>query len=80
MQISIDQHEIEQALKQFISDQGISLEGQEVEIEFTTGKKPSGPRATITIIPETDKQPASPEDFPDEPAIPFNFIQEQDED
>ena len=49
MQIQLKQREIEEALKMFISQQGISLAGKSVEIEFTSGRKDNGLSAELTI-------------------------------
>lgn len=83
MQITIDQHEIERAIRLFVHNEGFDLEGQDVEIEFTMGKKPAGPRATINILPAENTgsdTPAPNQDTDDEPGIPFTFVQEEDED
>lgn len=49
MQIQLKQREIEAALKMFISQQGISLVGKAVAIEFTSGRKDNGLSAELTI-------------------------------
>ena len=49
MQIQLKQNEIEQALKQYITKQGISLANQNVGISFTAGRKNGGLLADITI-------------------------------
>jgi len=49
MQIQLKQVEIIEALKQYISKQGISLTGKTVEISFTAGRKDSGLSADISI-------------------------------
>ena len=49
MQISLKQHEIEVALKNYVSQQGISLYARDVSIAFTAGRKESGISAEITI-------------------------------
>ena len=49
MQIQLKQREIEAALKMFISQQGISLAGKTVEVEFTSGRKDNGLSAELTI-------------------------------
>lgn len=49
MQVNLKQHEIEAALKGFISQQGISLVGKEVSISFTAGRKESGISAEMSI-------------------------------
>ena len=49
MQIHLKQLEIEAALRQFISQQGISLVGKTVGIAFTSGRKDNGLSAEVTI-------------------------------
>ena len=49
MQVNLKQHEIEAALKNFISQQGISLVGKRVGISFTAGRKETGISADMTI-------------------------------
>lgn len=49
MQISLKQSEIEVALKNYVSQQGISLYARDVSIAFTAGRKESGISAEITI-------------------------------
>lgn len=57
MQIQLKQREIEQALKQYIIDQGISLRGKNITIGFTAGRKDGGLTADINI----DEADALPE-------------------
>lgn len=49
MQINLKQAEIEVALKNYVSHQGISLYARDVAITFTAGRKESGISAEITI-------------------------------
>lgn len=49
MQINLKQTEIEAALRDYVSKLGISLEGREVEIIFTNGRKSNGLTADIEI-------------------------------
>ncbi len=49
MQVQIKQAEIESAIRSFISNQGISLVGKEVKIDFTAGRKNGGLTADISI-------------------------------
>ena len=49
MQIQLKQAEIVEALKQFISKQGISLSGKDVSIAFTAGRKEAGITADLVI-------------------------------
>lgn len=49
MQINLKQAEIVTALKQYIVNQGISINGKNVQISFTAGRKESGISADIAI-------------------------------
>lgn len=49
MQINLKQNEIETALKQYIAQQGISLQGKNIYIAFTAGRKESGISAELSI-------------------------------
>lgn len=49
MNINLKQAEITEALKQFITKQGISLVGKTVAISFTAGRKDAGLSADIVI-------------------------------
>lgn len=49
MQINLKQTEIENALKGYIAQQGISLSGKKVTLTFTAGRKESGISAEVSI-------------------------------
>ena len=49
MQINLKQPEIEAALKLYITQQGINLQGKTVMIEFTSGRKNNGLSAEVSI-------------------------------
>lgn len=49
MQVQLKQAEITSALKQYISGQGISLQGKTVKMAFTAGRKESGITVEILI-------------------------------
>lgn len=49
MQIQLKQSEIIQALKLYISTQGINLNGKTVEVAFTAGRKETGLSADVQI-------------------------------
>lgn len=49
MQVQLKQAEIIAALKQYISGEGISLQGKQVEMAFTAGRKESGISVEISI-------------------------------
>lgn len=62
MQIQLRQPEIKDALKQYITKQGINLQGKVVSIDFTAGRKETGLSADISIedagdIPGLDDTP-----------------------
>lgn len=56
MQIQLRQTEIVEALKQYITKQGINLAGKTVEIGFTAGRKETGISADISIDEGTQAQ------------------------
>ena len=68
MQINLKQQEIVEALKQYISNQGISLSGKSVEISFTSGRKDNGLSAEMNI--EEGVQSNPPRVNPEEYAVP----------
>jgi hypothetical protein len=49
MQINLKQSEITDALRQYVTQQGINLTGKTVDIAFTAGRKEGGLSAEITI-------------------------------
>lgn len=49
MNIQLKQAEIVEALKQYITKQGINLNGKEVSIAFTAGRKETGLTADLVI-------------------------------
>ena len=49
MQIQLKQSEIIQALKLYITTQGINLNGKSVEVSFTAGRKDTGLSADVDI-------------------------------
>lgn len=59
MQITLKQREIEAALRQYITNSGVSLTGKTVEIGFTAGRKEAGLVADISIE-DTDQAPQAP--------------------
>lgn len=56
MLIQLRQTEIEQALKRYIQNQGISLRGKTIEISFTSGRKDNGVSADLDINEVEDEQ------------------------
>lgn len=49
MQISLKQSEIIAAIRGYIQDQGINLEGKTVDVAFTAGRKGAGLSADVDI-------------------------------
>lgn len=49
MRITLNQSEIEQALRQFVSSQGIDIQGKQVEVNLTAGRGINGFSAELTI-------------------------------
>lgn len=54
MRIQLRQTEIEEALQQYIANQGISLTGKVVEIGFTASRSADGLTADVDITNATD--------------------------
>jgi hypothetical protein len=61
MQIQFRQGEIVEALKQYITKQGINLQGKQVEISFTAGRKESGLSADVSIEEMNDLPDLAPD-------------------
>ena len=57
MQIQLKQKEIETALKDFITKQGINLQGRTIEIVFTNGRKENGITADLSVSDSADTFP-----------------------
>lgn len=72
MQINLKQSEIEVALKNYVSQQGISLYARDVSITFTAGRKESGISAEITI--EDSDIPGFSDSVLMEPVIPAHLL------
>lgn len=70
MQIQLKQSEIEEALKDYIVKQGLSLKGRTVAIDFTSGRKDNGITADIDISGDE----LIPGFETDEPEIPHASI------
>jgi hypothetical protein len=64
MQINLKQTEIETALRDYVSKLGFSLDGREVGIVFTSGRKNNGLTADIeisdTLTPTANPIPSGP--------------------
>ena len=63
MNLNLKQAEIVDALKQYVSKQGFSLQGKSVKISFTAGRKDSGLSADVSIedqdIPGVEEAPVA---------------------
>jgi hypothetical protein len=62
MQIALKQKEIEAAIKGFISKQGISLNGKEIKMVFTSGRKDNGISVEIDIEDDGTVKAEEPEE------------------
>ena len=62
MQIIINEDEILEAIKGYISNQGIVTAGREITVELTAGRGPNGSRATVEIT-KFDGSPTTHEVF-----------------
>lgn len=77
MQINLKQTEIETALRDYVSKLGFSLDGREVGIVFTSGRKNNGLTADIEIS-DTVTTPAAPaviSDTPNKPILMGTLVQ-----
>jgi len=73
MQITLKQREIEAALRLYVTNNGINLNGKTVEIGFTAGRKEGGLIADISIedTNQADEAPVKPVVIaPAEPSAP----------
>lgn len=52
MKISLIQEEIEDALREYILNQGIQISNKEVLVEFTAGRGERGISADLNILPK----------------------------
>lgn len=50
MKITLIQNEIEDALRQYVSQQGISVSGKTIEVNITAGRGPNGVSAELDIV------------------------------
>lgn len=64
MQVNLKQKEIEAALRDYVANQGLSLIGKTIDIQFTAGRKEAGISAEIDIQdaggPLVDASPIKP--------------------
>jgi hypothetical protein len=60
MKITLNQVEIEEALKQYVSGQGISVTGKSIEVNITAGRGPNGVTAELDIVSEAEIPSTAP--------------------
>jgi hypothetical protein len=58
MQITVDQTEIEQAIKNFIGRSGIAIENKELSVTLTAGRGPAGITASVDMT-DVDELPGN---------------------
>jgi hypothetical protein len=75
MQIQLKQAEIESALRDYVTKQGINLQWRTVEIEFTSGRKDNGITADLRISDLAASIPDFPSDE-DQPAIKIALVKD----
>ena len=67
MRITLNQAEIEQALRQYAASQGIDTQGKQVEVSLTAGRGPNGFSAELNIqmkdCPDAEYQPRATEEI-----------------
>ena len=67
MRITLNQAEIEQALRQYAVSQGIDIQGKQVEVSLTAGRGPNGFSAELNIqmkdCPDAEYQPCATEEI-----------------
>lgn len=75
MIIKLEEVEIHEALKEYVSNQGLDIRGKEVKITLTAGRKANGYSAEVDIV-SVSEEPATPSMDPADPytqAIEFTF-------
>lgn len=74
MKITLIQNEIEDALRQYVSQQGISVSGKTIEVNITAGRGPNGVSAELDIVaaaqPATTSSPRKAALTPTNSSIP----------
>lgn len=60
MQITLNQAEIEQAIKNYVNDQVNIREGHDIAIDLKAGRGPEGFTATIDIVGDVATKPIQP--------------------
>lgn len=56
MDITLNQDEIETAVREFIGNQGIDISNKLMEISLTAGRGPNGHSASVTLLPEPEPE------------------------
>ena len=59
MKITLDQEEIETAIKNFVGSQGIAVVGKDVGVSLIAGRGPNGFSAAIDITDGNNSKPAT---------------------
>jgi len=54
MEITLNESEITQAIKQFITGSGINVAGQDLEVTLTAGRGPNGHSAAVKLVSPAD--------------------------
>ena len=62
MDITLKNAEINQALEEYVSNQGINLGGKHVEVTFTAGRGTNGNTAVVSIMNPEDAPSVTPVD------------------
>ena len=74
MIISLTHDEIEQALVEFVSNQGIMSEGTEATVQIKAGRKGNGHTAIVTINPVAEANEEEEYEEAEEPAAKKNVF------
>lgn len=62
MKIHLDEHEIKEAISQYISNEGIDLSNRQTEITLTAGRGSNGHYADVVIVVPNSGSPISEDD------------------
>jgi hypothetical protein len=75
MKINLDELELKTAVREFIANQGISIQDKDISIELIAGRGTNGHRAEVEIVPAGSEANTAEEAevSDDEPAVPFDF-------
>jgi hypothetical protein len=81
MKISLEEREIQNALTEYISNQGFPISDQKVSVTLIAGRGANGHSAQIDVSPMTKEDLAAKENGDaegEEPAIEFGFNEDPD--